>query len=209
LGFKRCRHDPQQRRIRNSGGSTTPNQTVAYDSTTGRGTLTITDGFTNGLVDSAVFYLTAPGQGFMLDTTAGANNRALAGPLQPQTAAGSFSASTLSGKMIVRAVGNSIHDTGSVVGVFAPNSNTFTFTFDSRSVGASDALNFVSTGDTITGINAATGRGTLTLAPVFGLGNSTTEIFYLVGPNQFAFVDATPPSNGQNSPAPVFFFDPQ
>jgi hypothetical protein len=187
------------------GANTRPNQPMAYDPTTGRGTVTVSTGFTNGLFDSAVFYLASSGQGFMLDTTAGATNRALAGSLQPQTGTGSFAAATLSGAMIVRAVGNSVNNTGTVVGVFTPSSSTFTFTFNSRSVARTDALNLVSSGDTISGINAATGRGTLTIAPTNGLGNPTTEIFYLVGQNQLVFVDVTAaPGNG---PAPLFFFD--
>lgn len=187
------------------GAKSASNQTVAYDPTTGRGTVTVSGGFSNGLFDSAVFYLAGSGQGFMLDTTAGANNRALAGGLQPQTETGSFGAATLSGAMIVRAVGNSVNNTGTVVGVFTPSSNTFTFTFDSRSVGKADALNLVSSGDAISGINGTTGRGTLTITPTNGLGNPTTEIFYLVGQNQLVFVDVT--AAPANAPAPLFFFD--
>jgi hypothetical protein len=104
---------------------------VTYDSTTGRGTITVTGGFSNGLFDSAVFYLAGSGQGFILDTTAGANNRALDGSLQLQNGCRSFSAATLPGPMIVRAVGNSVQNIGTVLGTFTPSSNTFIFTFDS------------------------------------------------------------------------------
>jgi hypothetical protein len=187
------------------GANSLSNQTVTYDSTTGRGTVTVSGGFSKGLFDSSVFYLAGSGQGFMVDSTAGANNRALAGSLQPQMQTGSFGAATLSGAMIVRAVGNSVNNTGTVLGVFTPSSNTFTFTFDSRSPGKADALNLVSSGDTISGINGTTGRGTLTITPTNGLGNPTTEILYLVGQNQLVFVDVT--SAPANAPAPLFFFD--
>jgi hypothetical protein len=187
------------------GANSASNQTVAYDPTTGRGTIAVSNGFSNGLFDSAVFYLAGSGQGFTLDTSAGAHNRALAGSLQPQTGIGSFGPATLSGTMLVRAVGNSVNNTGTLVGVFAPSSNTFAFTFSSRSVGQTDALNLSSGGDAVSGINATTGRGTLTIAPTTGLGNPTTEMFYLVGQNQLVFVDVT--ASPANAPAPLFFFD--
>ena len=110
----------------------------------------------------------------------------------------------------MRAVGNSVNNTGTLVGVFGPSSSTsstLTFTFDSRSVGEADALNLVSSGDTISGIDATTGRGTLTIAPTNGVGNPTTEILYILGQNQLVFLDVTPaPANG---PSPLFFFDPE
>lgn len=57
------------------------------------------------------------------------------------------------------------------------------------------------------GINSTAGRGTLTIVPTNGLANPTTEIFYIIGQNQLAFVDVSAPP--ANAPAPVFFFDPK
>ncbi len=64
---------------------------VAFDPTTGRGTITIASGFDDGFVDSLAFYLEANGTGVMLDTTEAPGvgtdsvNEALVGDLIPQT----------------------------------------------------------------------------------------------------------------------------
>jgi len=54
---------------------------VAFDPSTGRGTVEIANGFANNFANSVVFYLTSPGNGFLLDRTAGRFNRAIAGDL--------------------------------------------------------------------------------------------------------------------------------
>jgi hypothetical protein len=54
---------------------------VTFDPSTGRGTIQIANGYSNNFADSVAFYLTAPGQGFLLDTTAGKFNRAIVGDL--------------------------------------------------------------------------------------------------------------------------------
>jgi hypothetical protein len=58
---------------------------VAFDPATGRGTMAITNGNANNFADSVVFYLADSGRGFLLDTTAGRFNRAIAGELRPAT----------------------------------------------------------------------------------------------------------------------------
>jgi hypothetical protein len=73
-----------------NGGAPTPVPgTVTFDPTTGRGTLTIANGFNDGFVDSATFYLEANGTGVMMDTTepnaGGSLPEALVGDLIPQT----------------------------------------------------------------------------------------------------------------------------
>ena len=58
---------------------------VAFDPATGRGTIAIANGNSNNFADSLVFYLADSGKGFLLDSTAGRFNRAIAGDLKPAT----------------------------------------------------------------------------------------------------------------------------
>jgi hypothetical protein len=63
---------------------------VAFDPTTGRGTITFASGFDDGFVDSLVFYLEGTGTGVMMDTTEAGPMidsvpEALVGDLIPQT----------------------------------------------------------------------------------------------------------------------------
>ena len=55
--------------INSSALSGTVPGTVAFDPTTGRGTITYSGGFANGFIDSQVFYLEGTGKGVVLDTT--------------------------------------------------------------------------------------------------------------------------------------------
>jgi len=187
------------------GPATASNQTVTFDPTTGRGTITVAGGFASGLFDTAVFYLLDSGKGFILDTTAGPSNRALAGAFQPQNGVGSFSLSTLASKMVVRAGGVTPNDAAVLDGLLSlGSSNTFALTLDARAPGATDVLNQTLSGIQISSIDANTGRGTLTIpSPTF----NATEVVYIVGTNQFALIDVTPVPN--NAATPVIFFDPQ
>ncbi|HXW16809.1 MAG TPA: hypothetical protein VEJ39_00815 [Candidatus Acidoferrales bacterium] len=54
---------------------------VTFDPSTGRGTINIANGFANNFADSVAFYLASPGEGFLVDTTAGSSNRGIAGDL--------------------------------------------------------------------------------------------------------------------------------
>jgi hypothetical protein len=55
---------------------------VTFDPSTGRGEIEIANGFANNFADSVAFYLASPGEGFLLDKTAGRFNRAIAGDLE-------------------------------------------------------------------------------------------------------------------------------
>ena len=181
-------------------------QTVTFDPNSGRGTISIANGFTNGLFDGAVFYLNRSGAGFMLDTTAGANNRDLAGVLQPQTGIGSFSLASITGNMIFRSNGTSLADNGSTDGLLTVTpSSTFSVVSDARVIGSPDAVNVTQSGTLAVAIDANTGRGTLTGKVtnfVKGL-----MVFYAVQNDQFVGVDMTPaPSNGDS---PIWVFEPQ
>ncbi len=181
-----------------------PVQTDSFDSTTGRGTIGATGGFSDGIFDSAVFYLTASGTGFILDAEPGTNNRAMAGTLTAQTGL-PFALSALSGQMILRARGSTVNDAQTLVGTFSPTATigVYDFAFDQRF--QSNPITTQTDQDLAAGVGAqillpATGRGTLSL-PAFG----ATEVFYVIGANQMVFIDVTP---GSNSSSPLFFVNP-
>jgi hypothetical protein len=178
-----------------------PVQTASFDPTTGRGTIGATGGFSDGIFDSAVFYLTASGTGFILDAEPGTSNRAMAGTLTAQTGL-PFALSALSGQMILRARGSTVNDAQTLIGTFSPTTTigVYDFAFDQRF--ASVPITTQTDQDLAAGVGAqilvpATGRGTLSL-PAF----SATEVFYAIGPNQMVFIDVTP---GSNSSSPLFF----
>jgi hypothetical protein len=185
-------------------------QAVTFDPTTGRGTVTVTSGAANGLGDALVFYLTAPGTGFLMDATAAATNRAMAGTLTAQ-ATGPYSASTdLSGLGIVRSRGSSVNDAIAIVGLFGLSSGSttsYSFLFDDRfpDDGVQTEMDTTISGISLLTLNSTVGRGTLALPN----GSSTsTEVFYVVGPNQFVFTDISPVSSGVNGASSLFFVNP-
>jgi hypothetical protein len=184
-------------------------QSVTFDPSTGRGTITVTGGFANGLFNTAVFYLTNSGNGFLLDTTTGANNRALAGRLQLQSGSGSVGPATISGNVIRRMTGLSIHDNGALDGFISTTvSNNILTGFsisDFRGLGRSSLNQSGNVAAETVAIDANTGRGTLT----FTLPGTTfvnTNVFYIVGQNQYVLVDETPPPYND---LPIEFVDPQ
>jgi hypothetical protein len=77
----------------NAAGAVIPeislrSELVTFDPASGRGTIKIANGYVNNFADSVVFYLASPGDGFVLDTTAGKFNRAISGNLEPAAASG-------------------------------------------------------------------------------------------------------------------------
>lgn len=186
---------------------------VTFDPTTGRGTITpgTGNGVANGLADTMVFYLSAPGNGFILDATAGATNRAMAGPFMPQ-AAGPYSASAdLGGLGIVRSRGSSVNDALSLVGLFGLESGStsnYAILFDDRfpNNGVQTQLDQTISPITVVTLDPTVGRGTLSLPN--GTAINSTEAFYVIGPNQFYFIDISPLSSGVNGPSSVFFVSP-
>jgi hypothetical protein len=192
--------------------TTLPIQTISFDSTTGRGTITAAAGFSNGLFDSAVFYLTASGTGFILDAEPGSSNRAMAGTLSSQSGS-PFALSTISGPMILRTRGSSVNDAQSLVGVIAPISTPGDYVFDvDQSVPTTTFGPFSTVTDSgIQGImvltlDTSTGRGTLSI-PTGGV-STATEVFYVIGPNQMVFIDVSPAGSPNNGASPLFFVNP-
>jgi hypothetical protein len=193
------------------GPAVSTNLAVAFDPTTGRGTVTVPSGFTNGLADTVVFYLNAPGTGFILDATAGTNNRGMSGNFMPQTGLGSLSATAdLAGVGITRTLGSSPNDALSLVGLFGLTSTPgdYALVFDERFPGTSSIqteLDQTSSGITLTAIDPNVGRGTATVPNSSG---NSTEAFYIIGPNEFRFIDISPVSSGVNGASTLFFVSP-
>jgi hypothetical protein len=195
------------------GPTTLANLPVIFDSTTGRGTIAVANGFSNGLFDSAVFYLTDSGTGFILDAEAGTSNRAMAGTLSPQSGS-PFALSTISGQMIFRARGSSVFDAQALIGLIAPTaSSTYTFYLDQRFPSTSSIVTQldVAVPVPVLALDSSTGRGTLSIPTTDSNGNPTTatEVFYVIGANQMVFMDVSPVSSGVNGSAPLFFVTPQ
>ncbi len=195
-------------------GPTTLSGPVVFDQATGRGTVTVANGSANGLFDSAVFYLTDSGTGFVLDTAAGTNNRAMAGTVSPQTIT-NFALSTISGQMIVRARGSSVSDAQILAGTIAPTTTSGTYNFDLDQRFPSNSSISTQTDGAIPGVSvlaldATTGRGTMSIPTTTSTGTPTsaTEVFYVVGPNQMVFIDVSPVSSGINGASPLFLVNP-
>ena len=192
-------------------GATLPIQTVTFDPTIGRGTLAAQSGYANGLADSMVFYLTAPGMGFIMDATAGSTNRAMAGPLMAQAGAPYSAFTDLSGLGIVRSRGSSVNDALALVGLFGlqSGSSKYELLFDQRfpgSTGIQTQTDSPATGISLLGLDASVGRGTVSVPSG---SNVATEVFYVIGPNQFYFIDISPLSSGLIGASSLFFVTPQ
>ena len=191
-------------------GPTTLSGPVVFDATTGRGTVTISNGSSNGLFNNAVFYLTATGTGSVLDATAGTSNRAMAGPLTAQSGS-PFTLSTISSQMIIRARGSSTGDAQTLVGTIAPTttSGIYDFDIDQRFPSSNPPITTQTdvgiTGITTVNLDANTGRGTLSIPTGT---TAATEVFYVIGPNQMDFIDVSPVSSGNNGATPLFFINP-
>ncbi len=196
----------------NGGIATIPTvatQPVTFNATTGRGTVTVASGAANGLADSLVFYLTAPGTGFIMDATSATTNRAMAGTLTAQAGTSFSTATDLGATAVVRARGVSVNDAQAFVGEFGPTgSSTYSLLADERfpsSVSIQTSTDVSIPNITVASLNASTGRGTL-LIPLGG--PTETLAFYVIGPNQFVFIDISPVGSGENGVSPVFFADP-
>lgn len=185
---------------RSSSGS------VGLEPTTGRGMISLSGGFPNGLFDQAVFYLTGPGNGFLLDTSTPAHNRGLAGPMKFQASQNPFSAETISGSTIVGSIGPSVSTTahvqesmdGTISKTVSGNDFAVSFVGDFN-IAPGPAIANVATSRTETfAINADTGRGTV----AFG---TSTNVFYIIGPRQYVQIDQSPLPNS----VAITFADPR
>jgi hypothetical protein len=190
------------------GPTNLANLPVTFDPASGRGTIAVANGSSNGLFDSATFYLTASGTGFILDTVTGATNRAMAGTLSAQSGS-PFTVSTLSGQMIARSRGSSVNDALSLVGLIAPTSNSvYTFVLDQRfpPTPITTQVDVSIPGVSLLTLDSNTGRGTFSIPTG---GTPATEVFYEIGANQMDFIDVSPVSSGNNGASSLFFVNAQ
>ena len=180
-----------------------------FDPITGRGTVTVAAGAVNGLADSMVFYLTAPGTGYLMDTTGGVFNRAMWGSLTAQTGGPYSTLADLQGLGIVRGRGVSSNSAQALVGMFGVTTSpsTYALAFDQRypKNGSVQTQTDQSNANiAVQSVDVAIGRGTFTLP---SSGKTATEAFYIIGPNQFVFIDVSPVSSGVNGPSGLFVVD--
>lgn len=200
---------------------------VTFDPNTGRGTISVTNGSAQGLFDQAAFYLVNAGTAFLLEATPGSANQALTGRMEPQIGIGSFSPSMIAGNMIG----------GTTTGNSSNNIDTFDLLFTVQSNGTMSSIqdqnnrgcgtiplsvcmlaiygfraNVTFSGISISGVDTTTGRGVLTIPNPNG-GSPAKEIFYLIGPSHFVFIDETLFPPNVFTPiwgfTPIFRFDPQ
>ncbi len=187
---------------------------TSFDPVTGRGTISVTDGFNSGFVNSAVFYLHDPGEGFLIETDPTANggpiNKGLSGTFSTQSEM-PFTDQSLSGRLLIGSGASSTPVIPNFEGASNFDSAAGTFV----AIGDLTAL-FKSDGNVTDGsfnatyqvTDAASGRGTAMVSAEL-LGNFTKGLqlpasFYIVGPNQFVMIGT---QAGTNSG--VSFLDPQ
>ncbi len=196
----------------NSTGGALP---VTLDTTSGRGTITFTNGAANLLFDSAVVYVTGTNTGYLLDTTASTKAEALFGEFVPQ-ASGPFDATYLSGNTLAMQGGYESREAAQFFGGFIVTEASGAYdTFDFYQDASGNVKVGTDTGDAtnvLGSIDATTGRGTGKFDPT---GNQCSNdaacnaAFYLIGKNQAVMVSepAAAPSTQQDSS--VTFLDPQ
>jgi hypothetical protein len=192
----------------------------SFDPATGRGVLTLPEGFNSGFVDSAVFYLYDAGNGFIIDADPSApngtplpqaiTNNAFSGTLTAQ-APGPFNNQSLSGNLLVRSGASAIPDIPNLAGAINIDNaaGAFTGTGDLTSLDTQigDHPNVTFTG-TFNVFHPTLGHG-LGMFPAglfgdFKPGLSDPVWFYMIGPNQFVLLSR---QWGTNSG--ISFFDPQ
>jgi hypothetical protein len=185
-----------------STNGTTPSPVpgvVAFDPTTGRGTITIASGFDDGFVDSLAFYLEANGTGVMLDTTeppgvgTDSVNEALVGDLIPQT-----STADITGQ--VQGLGlTGDNQSFAITGEFNVAGNgTIAGLFDGSFPDADPILDST-TGGMVMGSDA-TGRSVISVTgEVFG-GTSQAAAAFEVNPTQYFVIGE------EQDPNMVLFF---
>lgn len=195
------------------------NGTIAsFDPATGRGTISVTGGFSQGFVDTAVFYLSGIGAGVMIDAdrtgvdAAGNNvaNMGYSGNFTPQ-AAGPFSNSNISGNVLCLSGASSSPVIPEIVAAMNFDSANQAFQ------GISDDNTLPSERGIITSVpfgggylvtDTNTGHGNASFpSGFFGdftLGQGSPATFYVIGQNQFVMIGTM--SSGQTG---VSFFDPQ
>jgi hypothetical protein len=181
-----------------------------FDAGTGRGTVSVAGGAANGLADSLVFYLSAAGTGYVMDGTLGINNRAMAGTLMAQAVGPYTTVTDLGGLGMVRTVGSAMNGALSLVGLFGPTTSPGAYALSCDQRYTKNGAVQTQTDQSLTNIavqwvDELTGRGTLTIP---SSGKTATKAFYVVGPNEFVFIDISPASSGLNGPSNLSYVNP-
>lgn len=188
---------------------------LVFDASTGRGTITFTNGQANLFFDSAVVYAYDTGAGYWLDLTGGNSSEALFGGFAPQ-AAGPFDSSFLSGNLLGLQGGYESQDLARFLGVLTITAPAGTYGFweysqDNRG----NVLTATSSGDPnafLSNIDANTGRGTGNWDPT---GNQCSNdptcgaAFYLIDKNKAVLVNIPPPNQSVQGLTDVLYLDPQ
>jgi len=179
--------------------------TVTFDPTTGRGTMTFTNGFSDGgFVDSLTFYLEAGGTGVLMDTTQPSDTtlpNALVGDLIPQTSIGHI-AGQVQGLAL-------IGDNQSIAaaGEFSVANGDINGLFDGSFPGIAPLFDSATTG-TVSGADT-TGRSSITVTgDVFGGTNQPAAAFE-ADPTHFFVIGEIPPTDTLSFPSSLGIFTPQ
>jgi hypothetical protein len=208
---------------------------VSFDPATGRGVLSdpsnttvippVCGGFGAGFVNSAVFYLSDAGRGFIIDTdistptVAGVvcpmTNNAFSGTLTPQ-AAGPFTADFISGNLIAEFGASASPELPNAELTFHVDSTTGAYTaggdvtsLDSQG-GNLPNVSFTFGSGNLSVTDPALGRGIMELpAPLFGNFNPAQKypypaLFYVIDKNEFVSI-----AINSGTFSGVSFFDPQ
>jgi hypothetical protein len=174
---------------------------VTFDPTTGRGTISVPGGFNTGFVDSAVFYLSDVGTGFIIDTDPSNNqmvtNNAFSGTFVPQ--ASNLTNNSVSGNALARFGGSVIPDIPNVAAAlnFVEASGSYTGEGDLTSLQSQfDFVPDVMFNGQFSFLDTTSGHGTAQLpAMLFGSPNKNfpvTANFYMIAPNRFVMIGQSP-----------------
>jgi hypothetical protein len=164
--------------------------TVAFDPTTGRGTIVIANGFDDGFIDSLTFYLEANGTGVLLDTTSFngeelAIPEALVGDLIPQTSTANLAGQTQAVLLI------SESDLPTAVGTADITGTGLNGLFDGTITPLEETVSDQPFAATVSGSDA-TGRSTFQFSTSIGGGVNTSGVAYEVSPNQYFLITGDP-----------------
>jgi hypothetical protein len=138
----------------------------------------------------------------------------MAGNFMPQTGAPFSAATDFGGLGIVRSVGTSVITEFSFVGLFGLTSTAgeYAILYDQRFPNSNATNGFEtdldqSFGLTVVTLDPTVGAGTLSIPNLNA--NPSTEAFYIIGPNEFRFIDISPLSSGVNGPSTLYYVSPR
>jgi hypothetical protein len=187
-------------------------QLSSFNPATGRGVISLTGGFDSAFLDSAVFYLSGPGNGFVIDTdptAGGVTNRAFSGTFTAQQSPPVTNAA-FSNDLVIWSGGSSANYIPSIdaAAIVDNTVQSITGLGDLSALPAQSGIETsrsFSTGYQLT--NATIGYG-YALLPARFFGDFTLNepapcSFYVIGPNQAVFMGTL-----SGTPSGVTFFQP-